>query len=120
MDFVTVTALHPCETRPDLYPPSVSLIPETQTYDWGMAFEGVTRDPRFSESPGCVQHGVEDIGNILQTDPMGFDGIGGICDGSTIASLVAARFHQNPVSRSTSTCAADRGKCFPSAFKVTR
>ena len=93
IDFVTVTALHQCEIRPDLYPSTVTF--PNGAYDWGMNFEGPAKDPAIAEQPGAVMQSVEDIEKILATDPIGFDGIGGICDGSLIASLVAARLPPN-------------------------
>ena len=83
LDFVTVTALHPCKPIKDLYPDAIKFA--NGTFDWGLLMEdGPRRD-------ACVQQSVEDIETIIAKDPIGFHGIGGICDGSLIASLVAAR-----------------------------
>ena len=92
IDFVTVTALHQCDLRPDLYPSTVTF--PNGAFDWGMNFEGSARQSP-EERPGAVLESVEDIERILSTDAIGFDGIGGICDGSLIASLVAARLPPN-------------------------
>ena len=82
IDFTIVTALHACTPSPELYPSTVTF--PNGTFDWGFTFDEPDRATRIRQS-------VEDIERILTTDRVGFDGIGGICDGSLIANLVAAR-----------------------------
>ena len=98
IDFVTVTALHPCMGRADLYPSTVTF--ENGTHDWGLTFGAGLGNPDpnpdcMQDRLACVTQSVEDIERILASDPIGFDGIGGICDGSLIASLVATRLPAN-------------------------
>ena len=83
LDFVTVTALHPCEPIPGLYPDAIKFA--NGTFDWGLLL------PNSPERDACVKQSIEDIEQIIAKDPNRLDGIGGICDGSLIASLVVAR-----------------------------
>ena len=82
LELMTVTAVHPCDTRPDLYPSTVEF--QNGAYDWGLTFDGPERIESLEQS-------IVDIERILIADIDPFDGIGGVCDGALIASLVAAR-----------------------------
>ena len=103
LDFVTVTALHPCEPIPGLYPDAIKFA--NGTFDWGLLL------PNGPERNACVKQSVEDIEQIIAKDPVGFDAIGGICDGSLIASLVVARQPANSPLNFYITCSGPWSCC---------
>lgn len=82
LELMTVTAVHPCDTRPDLYPSTVEF--QNGAYDWGLTFDGPERIESLEQS-------IVDIERILIADIDPFDGIGGVCDGGRTEELNGSR-----------------------------
>ena len=91
IEFVFVDALHPCEKQSHLYAAldARGLYCPNGCRDYGML---EVYDPMEAErDEDKVRESVAYVEGLLASDPQGFDGIGGICDGALIASYVASR-----------------------------
>jgi hypothetical protein len=94
IEFVFPDAPHPSGPMPELYTAfdERGMYDRSKCVDYGHIMEfGPEKDRMLLES-------VEHITSLLLDDPIGFDGIGGMCDGSLMAGMVASRLSSNPAS----------------------
>eukprot|EP00966_Prymnesium_polylepis_P191045 4427452-Prymnesium_polylepis.1 len=90
VEFVFVDAIHPCEKRSHLYAAldARGMYCPNGCRDYGML---EVYSPEEADKDGDkVAESVAHVESLLEADPLGFDGIGGICDGALIASHVAS------------------------------